>query len=155
MRKELLVMYLAGVIPNAVNAYPGVAYEIYVSGCTRNCPECHGKELQDFKYGKPLDISKLIKDMKVQKQWFDIIGILGGDLLCQNTMEAIRLVAMLKAQFPRKKMYLFTGAELADVPLWAREFFDVIKVGPYVIELAQEGYPSSSNQKVLVRGVDY
>jgi anaerobic ribonucleoside-triphosphate reductase activating protein len=137
-----------------------VAYEIYIAGCDRYCPACHNPELHDFSLGVKFNISdkaskKLLKNIKKAQELFDIIAILGGDLLCQDEHEARRFVIWLKNHFPQKKLWLFTGVNAEELPNWTKEMFDVIKVGRYVKKLHQEGFPASSNQKLLWRGVDY
>lgn len=149
-------MRIAGTIPNAVNAYDGVAYEIYIQGCTRNCKGCHSPGLQNYEDGTPLDIDEILQDIKKYEQWIDIISFLGGDPLCQDNNEFMRLVTCITAAFPTKRLWLFTGAEIDDVPLWCQFYFNVIKTGKFEEDLFQQGkFPASSNQKVLSRGVDY
>lgn len=150
-------MRIAGVIFDAVNAYDGIAVEIYVSGCTRNCPGCHSPELQSFMVGGEWNDIKeqVIEDIDNESYFIDIISIIGGDLLCQPEEEAREFVADLKKHFPDKKYWLFTGAEREEVPQWVFNEFDVIKVGRYDETQRQEGFPSSKNQKLLYKGVDY
>lgn len=148
-----MLLRLGGIIFPAVNCYDGVAYEIYISGCNKRCKNCHNPEMQDFNYGNPLDTENLLKDIKNNSSWIDIISFLGGDPLDQKDNEFMRLIVAIKAKFPKKKLWLFTGN--TEVPLWVKEMFDVIKVGQYVEELRQDGFPSSSNQKILRKGVDY
>lgn len=148
-------MNIAKIIDNATNAYDGIACEIYVSGCNRGCPGCHSPAAKDFNYGKPLDIPKLLKRLNKYRDWFDIISLLGGDPLCQDNKELMRLVVALSANFPDKKLWLFTGAELDEVPLWCKEFFAVIKTGRYDATKKQAGFPASSNQKINRKGIDY
>jgi anaerobic ribonucleoside-triphosphate reductase activating protein len=148
-------MNLAGIMFPVHNPYDGVAYEIYVSGCLNGCKGCHNPEMQSFKYGNYLDIAKLIKDIQEQEQWIDIISILGGDLLSQPKYEAMLLMVALKSHFKDKKFWLFTGSTEEELPLWIKEVFDVIKVGRYNEKLRQEGFPASSNQKLLKKGKDY
>ena len=54
---------------------------------------------------------------------------------------------------PKKEYWLFTRYE--DLPCWVLEFFDVIKIGEYKQDLKVDGFPASSNQKILKRGRDY
>lgn len=139
----------------AFNAYDGVAFEIYVSGCYRNCPGCHNPDMQDFNFGKALDLFDLMQDLTRNEKWFDIISFLGGDLLCQDIEEAKKLVWALQLGFPQKRLWLFTGAEIGDIDPTFKEAFDVIKTGVYVEELRQNGFPASSNQRLLRKGIDY
>jgi organic radical activating enzyme len=146
-------MNIAGTIKDAINAYDAIAYEIYVSGCTRNCKGCHSPELQDFSYGEKLDTRKLMDNMHKEEGWFDIISIIGGDLLCQDEYEAIEFVLDLKLEFPNKKFWLFTGAD--EVPLLWLHLFDVVKYGRYDESQKQNGFPASKNQKIIRKGIDY
>lgn len=134
-----------------------VAYEIYVSGCDRRCPACHSPEQQDFSFGVELETcaKALLKNMNESQELFEIIAVLGGDLLCQSEHEARRFVIWLKNYFPKKELWLFTGADAADLPIWAKEMFDAIKTGKYIKKLRQEGFPASGNQKLLRKGADY
>ena len=148
-------MNIGGIIWDAVNIYDGVAVEIYISGCYHKCPECHNPEMQDFDYGEKLTINELGLKLFNNKKWFDIIAILGGDLLCQDEFEAWYLINYLHYTFPEKKLWLFTGKEKGEIPKWCFEYFDVIKTGRYIKELPSNGKLASSNQKLLYKGKDY
>lgn len=152
-------MNIAGEQFPAFNAYGGkVAYEIFVSGCDNHCVGCHNPELQDFNTGYPWygrERSKLFSRMREVRNMFNVVAILGGDLLCQDGRTALIFVENLLNQFRDKEFWLFTGSEIEDVPKWALELFHVIKTGRYVQELHQEGFPASSNQRLLRKGVDY
>jgi len=131
------------------NPYEKATVELYISGCTRNCKGCHNPELQEFSSGEKLDIDEIIKKLLTKEQLFSIISISGGDLLCQKETEAISLVDALKSAFPNKEMWLFTGeSDFKNIPYWAKDKFDVIKYGPYIHQYAQEGFPSSTNQRI-------
>jgi len=147
---------IAGIQWDAVNAYDGVAVEIYPSGCYRNCKGCHNPQLQDYNYGEPLNSVRLYQELNEGKQWFDIISIIGGDLLCQKPSEAFLFSYELRYEFQDKKLWLFTGADQEEIPKWCFKFFDVIKVGRYMEELRDESYElASTNQKYLRKEVDY
>ena len=149
-------MRVANIVFPAFNAYDGkVATEIYISGCYRQCPNCHNPELLDFDFGLPLKL-KVLKHL-LQKTSFlsDVFAVLGGDLLCQDEAEAKEFSKYLRQVFKKKELWLFTGAEMEKIPDWVREIYDVIKTGRYIEELKCEGFPSSTNQKVWKKGVDY
>ena len=123
--------------------------EIYLAGCTRNCKGCCNPELQDFNVGKPLIIEDLIEYLKPRIMLFKVISIVGGDLLCQNEEDALKLIVGLKTAFPTQGFWLFTGLPtLEQMPKWCFYNFDVIKYGEYKEELKQEGFPASSNQQI-------
>lgn len=141
-------MNIAGFIPDATNAYKGMTFEIFVSGCTNECKGCHNPELQDFAYGEEYDVDKLLTKIEEYRGWFDMISWLGGDLLDQPDAE--EYARAVKNMYFHTPMILFTGKEKNQIPDWCYEIFDCIKYGPYVEELKQEGFPSSSNQGVIV-----
>lgn len=118
------------------------------------CHNCHNPQLQDFNLGNPFSDEDL-DYLKERKDFFDIISFMGGDLMCQDQEEAKKLVTLLKNNFPDKQFWLFTGFEINELPEWYKGAFDYIKTGAYVEELRQEGFPTSSNQKLLVKGKDY
>jgi len=137
------------------NPYIKSTIEIYVSGCNRKCFNCHNSELQNFDYGEELNIKKLIRYLKERETFFDIISIVGGDLLEQNDLEAFLFIEKLQDYFKDKEFWLFTGSNIEQCSLWVLNCFDKIKVGSYKEELKQEGFPASSNQKLLIKGIDY
>ena len=140
---------------DCTNAYKGVAVELYVSGCSRHCKNCHNPELQSYDVGEEVNYRKLISELSSHREWFDIVSILGGDLLCQDDKQADLLVWTIRELLEDKKLMLFTGADLEEIPSWAFEYFDIIKYGSYKEELKQEGFPSSSNQRIIYKGIDY
>lgn len=148
-------MNIGGTTFPAFNPYDKPAYEIYVSGCKRKYKYCQNKELQDFKYGEELVIDNIILKLKERSDLYEVISILGGDLLSQNMEEAENFSRILRASFKNKELWLFTGEEIEGIPGWCFEIFDYIKIGHYDENLKQEGFPSSSNQKLLKKGLDY
>lgn len=151
-------MNIAGVIWDAVNIYDGVAVEIYISGCYHDCDGCHNSEMQDFNYGQKLSDIDLINNLTINKDWFDIISFLGGDLLCQDQRDAYYLSTILKYGFPTKRLWLFTGKDYGEIEenfKWCFDIFDVIKTGRYMKNLESNGKLASCNQKLLYKGKDY
>lgn len=145
-------MNIAGIVYPAYNGYSGIALEIFVAGCNQHCPNCHNPELQDFAFGKELDLGAIHEKILRNKDWIDWVGFLGGEPLDQDKYEFMRLVVSIAAKHRNVKLKLFTGHELDDVPDWCFDMFDEIKYGPYVEALKTNGFPSSSNQGVWVRG---
>ena len=135
--------------------YEKAALEIYISGCTRKCKGCHNPDLWDFNFGKELVIEELLEYMDERKHLFSIISLTGGDLLCQDEVEAMHLVSTLKLIFPEKEFWLFTGEELENCPGWTKILFDKIKTGIYNDSNKTNGFPSSGNQKLNIKNKDY
>ncbi len=148
-------MKIANIQWPVFNPYKKPTIEIYVSGCTNNCPRCQNRELHDFNTGEKMSPEDIVDRLREREKLFDIISIVGGDLMCQIEHEAFFLTSMLKTCFPRKELWLFTGKNEEELYSWCKEYFDVIKVGKYIEELAQEGFPATSNQRVLQKGIDY
>jgi len=148
-------MNIAAVQFPVFNPYQKATVEIYVSGCKAACKNCHNPDLQDFNFGKELNIEELIKYLEDRKLFFDIISVTGGDLYYQDEIEAMHLCSTLKLCFPEKELWLFTGAEIKQLPNWYLKVFDWVKTGVYNENEKQEGFPSSKNQKLNQRKKDY
>lgn len=140
------------------NPYDKSTVELYFSGCTRRCRGCHNPELANFDMGDELDekkIKEVIDYLKLRDGFFDIISFTGGDPLCNNHEEFLNFVSILKKEFQHKEFWLFTGADKEELKTFPKYYFDVIKCGSYNEKLKQEGFPASSNQKILKKGKDY
>ena len=136
--------------------YGKATLELYVSGCSRDCFGCHNPELRKFKDMTADDTQELMKKLLTRRDFFDIISISGGDLLCHPEEKALEFVNSLKSNFPEKDFWLFTGEDhIENVPQWAKETFSCIKIGHFDEKLKQPGFPASSNQKLLKKGKDY
>lgn len=136
------------------NPYNKPSVEIYCSGCVGRCDGCHNRQLWDFKVGRPFSYSDLWY-MRERQDLFEVIGLLGGEPLDQNNIEFKAIINLLKCTFPSKEFWLFTRYEMDEVPDWCKIAFDYIKVGKYMQELYQDGFPASSNQKLLKKVVHY
>jgi pyruvate-formate lyase-activating enzyme len=90
------------------NPYSKPTYEIYVAGCLNACPECHLKELWDFDNGEEVT-DEFFKKMEDRREWFECIGILGGDLLAYSNEEVFKFGHELNIRFYDKEKWLFTG----------------------------------------------
>lgn len=128
--------------------------EIYVSGCKRKCKNCHNPELHDYNVGEKIT-HKHIKYILNRKNLFDAIAILGGEPLEQNCFAFGEFIGNLRLFLRDKEYWLFTGYKKEELSDWLFENFDYIKIGEYREDLKQEGFPASSNQKLLRKGVDY
>ena len=125
-------MHIAGMEVN----YPCKALEIFVSGCTRNCPGCHNPELQKYGVGKKWQRWVRDNGYKLKYEWSllaDKIWIVGGDLLCQPPEDAVEFIKALRR---------IVGEEI-DICIWTGEDYwpgidpdifdlvDVFKLGSY------------------------
>lgn len=147
-------MKIASIQFPAFNPYNKSTIEIYFSGCLNNCKNCHNPELHNFEIGEIATLEHINYIIK-RKNLFDVVAFLGGEPLNQNDNEFYEVVNCLKSNLQDKEFWLFTGKEIEDVPIWCKSIFDYIKVGRYIEELKQEGFPASKNQRLLKKGKDY
>lgn len=130
------------------------AFDIFVSGCTRNCYNCFNKAEQDFDYGDIID-DKLLSDIiaKVNDN-IDLIKkvrIMGGDLLCHSEKDALSFILDLQTSIILP-FVLYTGADKTDIPEWCFKLFDEIKYGKYEDDKHCESkLYGSSNQHYIVK----
>lgn len=128
------------------------ALEIYVAGCTRQCPGCHNPEAHSFARGQRFDKwlaanrHKLTSLLGLEHVW-----VMGGDLLCQpDPAVAEEFLSSLRRVMPDNMLlWLWTGAERQDVPPGLLRHVDVCKTGPYRKELPQKTIDSPAGQLTL------
>ena len=147
-------MNYAGIIYNDIANGPGVRVSLFVSGCRNHCPGCFNPETWDFDYGDPFtaEIEAEIVEA-LRPSWIQGLSILGGDPMEPENQEVlIPFVRRLRAEFPTKDIWLYTGYRLEDVsgsPMLP--YVDVIVDGPYIetekdVRLAFRG---SRNQRII------
>lgn len=156
-------MKIAKILFPCFNPYNKSAIEIYVSGCkgylnkngeTVHCKNCHNPQLWNFNQGKKFDYSTLCY-IRERSDLFECISFLGGEPLDGDLEEFEVLIKFLRQIFDDKEFWLFSRYELTDIPKFCKDCFDYIKVGRYLEEFKQEGFPASSNQKLLKKGLNY
>lgn len=130
------------------------SFEIYVQGCDRHCPGCHNPESQCFDGGVEEDIDLFLarqaRKVEAFDSFVDKIYVTGGDILTlPDVFLAEYFCRKVRMKWPDKEVWLFTGAEPKDLPKWVWKYFNVIKTGRYKQEFKQEGFPATSNQKLL------
>ena len=127
---------------------------LWVSGCSHNCPFCQNPETWDSKAGKKFTAKEKQLLIELLKPDF-IMGLTlsGGDPLFEaNRDDILKLVKELKAVYPNKDIWLYTGytfEEIKDLELL--NYVDVLIDGKFInedrdITLAFRG---SSNQKII------
>lgn len=89
----------------------GVRVSIYVSGCHFHCKGCHNQEAWDFNYGKKFEESTIdyILD-QMNHDYIAGLSILGGEPLEPiNQQGLVKLVQKVKAKYPEKTIWCYTG----------------------------------------------
>lgn len=109
------------------------AFEVYVAGCTRNCPGCHNPESHSFGRGRRWPEWLRDNRFKLGTQTFKHVWVLGGDLLCQpDPVDALEFIKTLHRALPGfMKLWLWTGGELKDVPPDLFAWLHYVKTGEY------------------------
>ena len=123
---------------------PGVRVSLFVSGCTHRCPGCFNEVAWDFNYGEPFteEVENSILQM-LAPDFVQGITLLGGEPFePQNQAVLVPFLRKLKAKFPHKDIWCFSGylyenilsGKVGDEAV-AREFLgylDVLVDGPFV-----------------------
>ena len=143
---------------------PGVRVSLFVSGCTHRCPGCFNEVAWDFAYGEPFteQTIELILNM-MEAPHIKGLTLLGGEPFePQNQPAIVELLRRVKAEFPGKSIWAFSGY-LFDRDILAgrlgpweitKEFLsylDVLVDGPFI--LAQKNlslrFRGSENQRLI------
>ncbi len=143
---------------------PGVRVSLFVSGCTHHCPGCFNEVAWDFAYGQPFTQETVdgILEM-LSPGYIRGLTLLGGEPFePENQPDVVKLLRQVKARYPEKSIWAFSGylfdrdilsGRLGD-PEITREFLkylDVLVDGPFI-----EGkkdltlrFRGSSNQRLI------
>ncbi len=133
----------------------GIRTSIFVTGCTRHCPECFNVEYQDFSAGTlwtEKETEQVIRYMKDD----NVAGLtlLGGEPM-QNAEGLTDVVRAVKKEVP-KSVWVYSGYQwdeiLADpVKRALLEECDVLVDGPFINALKDPmlRFRGSSNQRVI------
>lgn len=142
---------------------------LWVHGCTIGCSRCHNPQLWDFNSGIPFTedtMEELLSDLS--KPYIAGLTLSGGHPLePQNLPEVYKIIKRVKAEYPSKDIWLYTGYEWKQImekdkfhedheinspsPLDVVRLCDVLVDGNYQddkrdISLAWRG---STNQRVI------
>ena len=142
----------------------GVRVSLFVSGCTHHCKNCFNKETWDFSFGKPFTAETealLLKELA--PDYINGLSLLGGEPFePQNQAALLPFLRRVKAQFPQKTIWCYTGylfdAELlSDSRARCAEtdemlsLIDVLVDGEFVQALYNISlqFRGSSNQRII------
>lgn len=147
-------MYYSAIKPVDIANGPGVRVSLFVSGCPHRCKGCFNAETWAYDHGTPFTndtISDIITLMK--PSWIRGLSLLGGEPLApQNVGEVQKLVSAVKAAYPNKDIWCYTGytwdaiKNLSIVPC-----LDVLVDGPF-IEAEKDitlRFRGSRNQRII------
>lgn len=133
----------------------GIRSSIFVTGCTRRCPECFNEEYQDFQAGKLwTDEETRLVIQYVSDPNVEGLTLLGGEPM-QNAPGLTAVVKAVKAAV-HKSVWVYSGYHWEEIlsdpekkALLAE--CDVLVDGPFVNALRDPRlrFRGSSNQRVI------
>lgn len=90
---------------------PGVRVSLFVSGCTHHCPGCFNREAWDFDYGQPFTQETIQRILNLLKPtYIRGLTLLGGEPFePENQGPVLELLRQLRAQYPKKSVWAFSG----------------------------------------------
>ena len=90
---------------------PGVRVSLFVSGCTHHCPGCFNREAWDFDYGQPFTQETIQRILDLLKPtYIRGLTLLGGaPFEPENQGPVLELLRQLRAQYPNKSVWAFSG----------------------------------------------
>lgn len=113
---------------------------INISNCPFHCPGCHSPELWED-VGTELTVKELHKLISHNKG-ITLIGFMGG-----NIKEVSLLAEYIKNTDPSLKVGWYTGGLLkTEEILKLKDFFDYIKIGPYIEEKGGLDKPTTNQR---------
>jgi len=138
-------MNYATIKPRDIANGPGVRVSLFVSGCTHRCKGCFNEVAWDFNYGEPFTQETIDTIVKMLEPAFvKGLTLLGGEPFePQNQGPIVELLRQVKAAYPEKSIWAFSGylfdrdilpGRLGD-PAITREYLsylDVLVDGPFV-----------------------
>ena len=149
--------YLSITYPDLENGC-GCRVTLWVSGCSHHCIECHNPETWDYDSGQAFT-TKSYQDLKevLSLPYIEGLTLSGGDPLYKDNARGIlTLCEKVKADFPTKDIWLYTGytwEQILKNPALKEvlDFIDVLVEGPYVKELRDISlaFRGSSNQRIV------
>ncbi|MCD8208304.1 MAG: anaerobic ribonucleoside-triphosphate reductase activating protein [Bacteroidales bacterium] len=143
-----------------VNNGDGCRATLWVSGCTHHCKGCHNPETWDFGSGVPFTEKSYsaLKDV-LSLDYIDGLTLSGGDPLC-NYVEVLRIVKRVKADFPKKTIWLYTGCTMQEIidgnMTEILIYLDVVVDGRFHPEERDTtlAFRGSANQHIWRRAID-
>ena len=143
----------------------GVRVSLFISGCQHHCKNCFNPETWNFSYGNPFTNDTLQELLHaLEPEYINGLTLLGGEPLDpKNQADVAALLKKVKAQYPHKTIWCYTGYCLESDLLAENgcahcpethtllSLLDVLVDGPYIeskrnLKLAFRG---SENQRLI------
>lgn len=143
---------------------PGVRVSLFVSGCTHRCKGCFNEIAWDFNYGQPFTQNTIDEILRLlAPDHIKGLTLLGGEPFePQNQPAVVELLRQVKAKYPEKSIWAFSGylldrdilsGKLGDWQITKEyvNYLDVLVDGPFV-EAKKDlslRFRGSSNQRII------
>ena len=90
---------------------PGVRVSLFVSGCTHRCKGCFNEVAWDFDYGQPFTESVMDSILEMLRpSYIRGLTLLGGEPFePQNQPAVVELLRQVKANYPEKSVWAYSG----------------------------------------------
>lgn len=133
---------------------PGIGISVWFQGCSLHCKGCHNQQLWPFEGMNisPLElVDQIQRTVKVNKDMYDYIAILGGEPLDQDNIQLWLFLQQLN-EFDLP-VILWTGYSLKDVPnhLINTGRVDYIITGAYIERKRNPNFFSGSQNQRIYR----
>lgn len=142
---------------------PGVRVVLFVSGCRHHCPGCFQPQTWDFQYGQPFTAETEAEILQLlAPAYIAGLTLLGGEPMePENQMALLSLVRQVKAAYPEKTIWCFSGYLYEDLcagkigdGMTTRallQLLDVLVDGEFVLEKKklQLRFRGSENQRLI------
>lgn len=121
----------------------GLRVVLFISGCNHYCENCQNQITWDPNDGLEFDTDAMEEIYEqLSQDYISGLTCSGGDPLYPGNRESIfRLCQWVKAVFPDKTIWLYTGyyfEQIKDLPVM--QYIDVLVDGPFMQELADVQY---------------
>jgi len=134
-------MYYSKLLACDTNNGNGFRVTLFVSGCTLNCPHCHNKEAQNFKYGQIYTNETKQKIIELMgKKYISGFSLLGGEAMDNlNSGELLELLKTIKETYPEKTIYCWTGYSFEKLlnnklAIELMKYIDMLRDGEFILE---------------------
>lgn len=132
----------------------GLRVVLWVAGCSHCCKECHNPLTWDANGGMIFDEAAKAEIFdQLEKPYISGITFSGGDPLhSANRLEVRSLMAEVKAKYPDKSIWMYTGDSWENIMYYAlMKYVDVLVDGEFKIEQkdAKLQWKGSKNQRVI------
>lgn len=107
-----------------------ITLSFLVSGCGLRCQGCHSSDSWQADRGTALDEFEMKRQLGKYDDYISNVLLMGGEW---EPALFVRLAKIIKQH--GKKVSLYTGRELEDLPRAILDVLDYVKTGPYISSL--------------------